>query len=140
MNRTRSRPSSSITANPPLEKHVQQQIARLFAACGGVVRSTSQTRASRIAVGVPDLLVHFPGVAFVFFECKTYRRPWRPMDAPTAWRVNPLSPDQETFRADCEAAGVRHAWGGLPQAEALVIELGLAERRKDGFLVVRRRL
>lgn len=133
------RHASNATANPPLEKMVQQQITRLFAAAGGIVRSTSQTRASRVAVGIPDLMIHFPGSGFVFFECKTYRRPWRPMDPPATWRPNPLSPDQVAFRDDCLAAGVRHAWGGLPQAEDLLVELGLAERRKDGHLIVRKR-
>jgi hypothetical protein len=125
------------TANPPLEKFVQQQITALFRACGGTVRTTSQTRASQVSPGIPDLLVHFPGV-FVWFECKTYRRPWKPMARET-WRPNPLAPEQDLFRRDCITSNVAHWWGGLPEAEALVIELGLATRRPDGQIVVSRK-
>lgn len=129
--------SKSPVVPPPLEKKVQQQITRLFEAAGGVVRTTSQTRASRVSPGIPDLMVHLPRV-FVWFEVKTYARPWRPAEHPSTWRVNPLSTEQEAFRTDCGQSNVRHAWGGLWQAEELLISLDLASRRADGQLMIQR--
>ena len=114
---------------PPLEKHVQKAVIDLFKRVGCKVYTTSQYRASHVSVGFPDLYVRHPATRQCWwFETKTYEAAgWQPYRRDT-WRPKPLSPAQVTFREEAVACGEHHYWGGEPEAEACLIELGLASR------------
>jgi hypothetical protein len=110
-----------------LERDTQAEIVKLFRAFGCVVRGTSQARPSKIAVGLPDLLVHHRGTRqFWFWEAK------RP-------RGGVLSADQLVFAEDCAACDTLWGVGSRVDAEAWLIARGIAERRTDGGLDPARR-
>lgn len=105
-----------------LEKAEQALVVRLFRAFGCTVRSTSQARASKVAPGLPDLLVHHrPSRRFWFWETK------RPCGGA-------LSPDQIAFAEDCAACATRCGAGALRDAEAYLLALGIAYRDAAGVL------
>jgi len=125
---------------PPLEKVVQASVIDLFRKAGIHVGSTSQYRASRVAEGIPDLLCHAEKIgAFFWFETKSYHPKvpgswigFNPYDRLT-WSPLPLSPKQIEFRLRAVACGVRHFWGGLPQAEDALVALGFGVRVGELF-------
>ena len=109
-----------------LEKAEQALVVRLFRAFGCTVRSTSQARASKVAPGLPDLLVHHrPTRQFWFWETK------RPQGGT-------LSPDQVDFAEDCEACRVAWYSGSLRDAESVLCDIGIAERGPGLVLEPRR--
>lgn len=84
------------------EKSVQSSIINTLRTFGAHVYSTSQARPSKVAIGLPDLLV-FRRERFAFVEVK---KPG-----------GKLSPAQETFRAQCIEAGVpHHVWTSAVEA------------------------
>jgi len=62
---------AAVSRLVPLEKEVQRAVVKLCRSVGCIVKSTSQARASKVALGLPDLLVFCPNQsAFFFFEVK----------------------------------------------------------------------
>lgn len=121
----------------PPERQVQAGIVALFQSVGIRVRSTSQYRASHVAIGIPDLILLGDGWGG-WYEVKTYQRGYQPFDRST-WVPKPLAPAQAAFLADAARAGQVAAWGGLLEAEALLIQQGYCVRsphltivRRDG--------
>lgn len=119
---------------PIAEKDVQRQVAALLAASGFTVRNTSQVRPSMVAVGIPDLILHHPRIRKAgWFEVKKYRvRGYDPRDEST-WRLESMSLEQEMFRTEALACGQIHAWGGVRDAQKLLLDLGLAFYRSGMF-------
>lgn len=116
---------------PPLEKREQAAVVRLFRAAGFVVGSTSQTRASRQMIGLPDLVLWHERLGRAgWFEVKRYKLAgYLPTDRAT-WRPEPLSPAQAEVRRLARACNQIHGWGGLAEAEALLVDLGLMRPEK----------
>lgn len=114
---------------PPLEKIVHRHVMDLFKRLGTTVYSTSQYRASHVAVGFPDLWCMHPRLAKAwFFEVKKYRQAgYNPMK-PETWVPEPLRPEQAAFRDQCLATGILHAWGGTNEAIAFAEQIGLVQR------------
>lgn len=95
------------TCRPPLEKDVQRAVVAFYRQVGCAVKSTSQARRSKVALGLPDLLVFWPARgAFWFHETK---RPG-----------GKLSADQVAFRALAESSGQAFVVGGVREAVAHV--------------------
>lgn len=137
----RARPD--LRLRPPSEtKVVQPQIIDLFKRLGFKVDPTSQYRASHIAYGFPDLVVFaLPVAKMFFFEVKSYLREWTNAAGQlvkfnlydeSTWRPKPLEPDQQIFREHCRACHQLHFWGGLPEARATLVELGVAHLDQGG--------
>ncbi len=124
---------------PPDEKEVQRAVIRLFSLAGFKVRGTSQYRASRVAGGLPDLMAHHHREAVaLWFETKApQRKGYDPLRRET-WIPKPLSPEQVVFRADALRCRQRHYWGGLREAEAALVELGLAAPTGNGGIMLLR--
>jgi hypothetical protein len=110
----------------PSEKTVQGTIVRVAKAVGFRVYSTSQYRASHVAVGMPDLkLFHPPLNLGLWWETKTYgKREWNRGEM----RLKPLDPDQATFREYCAACRELYGWGALPEFYDMLLGRGLATR------------
>lgn len=95
------------------EKEEQAAIIKLFRAHGFTVRSTSQSRASRVALGLPDLWVtHNTKPLAFWFEVKRQSG-------------GVLSEFQKDFAADCERCGVKCMAGDRYHAEAFLRSQGL---------------
>ena len=122
---------------PPLEREEQAVCVKLLRACGFIVRSTSQYRASHIAEGVPDLMLHHRGLrAAGWFEVKKYKaRGYHPL-ARDNWRHEPLSEKQVIFREDALACGQLYGCGGRAECEEFVIGLWLASRAGNGGITI----
>ena len=121
----------------PREKDVARAVVQLFRAAGVWVGNTAQYRPSMVAIGLPDLIC-FTTRAMFWFECKRpQRQGYHPFQRDT-WKSEPLRPDQQAFRDRCVAAGVRHYWGGVIEAEDALIDLGLATRLSSGALQIGR--
>lgn len=142
--------SVPLRFKPPRESEVQAMLIRFFTLGGWKVGSTSQYRASRVMLGLPDLLLIHRGLGrFAWWETKAPLERWR--DHPTdlwtyytpgllrTWRSKPLSKVQQQFRDDALACGQLHGWGGLPEAEAFLLELGLGVRLASGIFQYGRR-
>ena len=112
--------SATPVLKPLPEKAVQSQVIDLFKKVGCHVYSTSQYRASHIAVGFPDLKVFCPvgSGAATWFECKA-------RDA--KGRLKPLRPAQAAFRAIATASGEDYDWGDLEIAKQVLVRWGLAD-------------
>lgn len=112
---------------PPKEKAIQAQITALLRASGFVVRNTSQVRPSMVAEGIPDLIIHHVGIGRGgWFEVKRPRvKGYDPRDRAT-WIPEPLRPEQRTFGEQAYACGQIFGWGGVREAEQLLLDLGLA--------------
>ncbi len=95
----------------PREKDVQTRVARFYASCGCHVYSTSQYRASRMAIGIPDLYVVHPRIGGFWHEVK---RPG-----------GKQSDGQHLFQVEVEAAGVGYVLGGIDEAQAFLTARGL---------------
>ena len=121
---------------PPLEKYEQQAVATLLRLCGFKVRSTSQYRASHVAVGIPDLILHHPGIGQGgWWEVKRYRQKgWHPIKR-DGWVPEPLRPEQEQFMQDALRSGQLFGWGGRLEAEIFVLGLNLARRAGNGGII-----
>lgn len=97
------------------EKQEQLAVTKVFLRHGFKVRSTSQARPSKIALGFPDLFVTHKARPFGFF--------WE-----TKRQVGgALSIDQQAFADDCARCGIRWYTGDRYHAEALM----RAERFED---------
>jgi hypothetical protein len=91
-----------------LEKAEQLAVTKVFLRHGFKVRSTSQARPSKIALGFPDLFVTHKAKPFAFF--------WE-----TKRQVGgALSVDQQAFADDCARCGIRWYTGDRYHAEALM--------------------
>lgn len=116
----------------PLERFVQARVVAVLRSCGAVVRSTSQSRASKVSEGIPDLIFHLPGVGG-WFEVKRPRAlvgfDWA--DHAT-WVPEPLRPEQLVFREDCLRANQPHYWGGVRELEAMLVEHGFGRWSRVG--------
>lgn len=94
----------------PTEKVVQRQVVAFYRQLGCVVKSTSQARRSKVALGLPDLLVFWPGRgAFWFHEVKR--------------EGGKLSKEQVDFQALCRACSEDFIVGGLNEAAAQVARI-----------------
>jgi hypothetical protein len=90
------------------EKEIQWECVKFYRAHGCVVYETSQKRASRIAPGIPDLIVFHPRSGKHWYhEVKTPK--------------GELRPDQKDFREQCLLTHVTHIVGGVAAA-GLAIE------------------
>jgi len=131
-----------LRMKPPLEGEVQKWIIDLFRKAGVHVGSTSQYRQSHVEEGIPDLLCHATAIAvFFWFEVKSYELSWLrggktvrfSLFDRASWTPRPLQPKQEEFRKRALSCGVKHFWGGFPQAEDALIALGLGIRHENGI-------
>lgn len=120
---------------PPSEKAEQKSIIYAVRVLGGHVASTSQYRASRVALGLPDLLIAFPakGVAF-FFEVKGRLRRKGADDDP----LKPLRPEQARWRETYERCGWKYYWGDYACLVAALHELGIVEHDGTANALTRR--
>lgn len=90
-----------------LEREIQAEVVRIYRANGCVVYSTSSTRRSRIAAGIPDLIVFHAGAGVhLYHETKTPR--------------GKLRPDQVDFAEQCIRTNTVHIVGGVQAAELAV--------------------
>ena len=88
---------------PPTEKKVQRAVVTFYRQLGCVVKSTSQARRSKVALGLPDLLVFWPARnAFWFHEVKR--------------QGGKLSADQAQFKKVAEVCGIAVVVGGVHDA------------------------
>lgn len=91
----------------PLEKDVQRAVVKFYRTVGCRVLSTSQARRSKVALGLPDLLVFWPARgAFWFHEVKR--------------EGGKLSEDQVDFQNLCRNCSEDFVVGGLAAAAAQV--------------------
>jgi hypothetical protein len=91
--------AASVKRADVLEKREQWAITRMARAIGFTVRSTSQPRASKVAPGIPDLiLTHRARGFFGFWETKRHVGGKR-------------TTAQVEFGEDCIAAGIRYFYG-----------------------------
>lgn len=97
-----------------LEKAEQHEITKLFRAFGFTVRNLSQSRASKIAPGVPDLFLTHDTLPLGF---------WWESKRQVGGRY---SPAQVEFRADCERVGIACFGGDRFAARTHLISMGLA--------------
>lgn len=105
-----------------LEKDEQAYIVRLFREFGFRVHTTSQSRASKVGVGMPDIwFAHRERPIAGWFEVKRA----------AGGRV---SEAQQEFRADCLRCGVTHLLGDRRVAERFLISEGLAYVDAGGAL------
>jgi len=112
-------------------------VVNLFRIAGVWIGNTAQYRPSMVVIGLPDL-IGFTTRAMFWFEIKRpMRQGYHPFQRAT-WKSEPLRPDQQAFRDRCVAAGVRHYWGGVVEAEDALIDLGLATRLSSGALQIGR--
>lgn len=108
----RALPQEPSQIGPERESQVQARVTDLFRSVGAFVYSTSQNRPSRVAVGLPDLIVLLPrGLGVVFFETK----------APKGKQ----SDSQVLFEARCAQSGTPYVCGGLEEARAALELAGL---------------
>lgn len=107
------------------EKQVGAKVRSFYDQLGIVVKSTSQARRSKVALGLPDLFCFWPArQAFWCFELKTPEALHKLSVPPR----NPLKPrkksqteiEQAAFRKLCESCGVTYLFGGLAEAVAHV--------------------
>lgn len=98
-----------------LEKAEQAEIVKLFRRHGFVVRSTSQARASKIAVGFYDLFcTHKTLPIALFFDSKR--------QVGSVW-----SEAQKDFENDCHRCGILCYHGDRYEAQRILIEHKIPE-------------
>lgn len=109
-------PIGGFTRDPNVDEDVEQlEVIDLLRAYGAVVRSTSQKRRSKLAVGIADLIVMFPTRGFALW--------WE-----TKRQVGgEQRPDQVQFEADCRASGWTYRLGDRYDVARYLVNLGLAE-------------
>lgn len=96
------------------EKEEQWEVTKRFRVCGFKVRSTSQARASKIAPGIPDLIIHHRDAPiFLFWESKRQVG-------------GKYSDAQLEFREDCERAAITCIGGDRYDAERYLVSIGRA--------------
>ena len=101
----------------PTEKEVQRAVVDFYRSIGCAVKSTSQARRSKVALGLPDLLVFWPSRgAFWFHEVKR--------------AGGTLSEDQERFSLLALECRTGFVVGGLAEAVAKVESLGVTILRR----------
>jgi len=105
--------------------------------CGFWLHRYLTGKGQRCLVAAPSLVPRRPGD-----RIKTDRRDARNLvlglRAGTLTAVHIPGPEQQAFRERCLAAGVRHYWGGVVEAEDALIDLGLATRLSSGALQIGR--
>ncbi len=95
----------------------QAAIRNVFASVGGIVYSTSDSRATRSTPGLSDLLVVFPGKRILLgWDAKAGSEQYKPTDS------RRLSPEQWAF-GNYLAKGLRTAfgWGDAEAARAYLM-------------------
>lgn len=98
-----------------LEREEQAYIAKFAKGFGFTVRSTSQYRPSKVAEGLPDLiLVHRARGIGLFWETKRQVG-------------GKQSPEQAEFEADCRLVGWTYRMGDRFDFARYLLNLGLAE-------------
>lgn len=121
-NRPDLAPKIAITAERDeriLEKEEQNAIADRFRSFGFFVRTTSQYRPAKVSAGIPDLWVTHLRLPIAFW--------WE-----SKRQVGgELSPDQITFRDDCQRCGVGWGTGDRHAAAEYLETLGLVVRVGD---------
>ncbi len=112
----RPEPIGGFVRDPNIDEDEEQaEIADLFRAYGATVRSTSQKRRSRIALGIADLIVMFPARGFSLW--------WE-----TKRQVGGVQlPDQVEFENDCRSSGWTYRLGDRYDVARYLVNLGLAE-------------
>lgn len=112
----RAEPLNGFARDPNIdEDEEQEKVVELFRAYGAVVRSTSQKRPSKIALGLADLIVMFPTRGFALW--------WE-----TKRQVGgEQRPDQRQFEDDCRASGWTYRLGDRYDVARYLLNLGLAE-------------
>lgn len=133
---TRAAPNPLV---PRLEKLEQRAVIDCFKRLGTRVYSTSQYRASHVAIGIADLwCVHRGAGKAWWFEVKKYRRtPDYSPFKPATWIPEPLRAEQQAFADECRAAGILHGWGGISEAMTFLVEQRVAQWSAHGVTVVR---
>jgi hypothetical protein len=127
---------------PPLEKNVQRACVQLLRLAGFRVYSTSQYRASHVAVGLFDLFcLHTRKPLALWWETKRPLARWRDTSGivhryephrPETWMPEDLSPNQRAFGQALTRAGQPWGWGELRALERKLIDLGLGRRLENG--------
>lgn len=112
-----------------LEKHIQNEIIKLYKAFGCVVYSLSQARASKQSPGLPDICCFYEGPDFT-----TSFSFWHEVKTPGG----KSSEAQLEFQIRCKRTGVDYVLGGVLAAEAYLIKMGLAERINGTLEPIRR--
>lgn len=112
----RAEPLLGLVRDPNIDEDEEQiEVAKMFRAYGAVVRSTSQKRRSKIALGIADLIVMFPARGFALW--------WE-----TKRQVGgEQRPDQRQFEDDCRASGWTYRLGDRYDVARYLLNLGLAE-------------
>ena len=111
-----------MKSRPPLEREIPREVVRLYRLAGCFTYSTSQARASHIALGLPDLYVMSPrgmtpyndGTGAFWHETK---RPGGKLRA-----------SQQGFIRAAEECGVKVVVGGVAEAVAHLKALGLVAK------------
>lgn len=122
-----ARAAADVRNGDVLEKAEQLEVSKRLRAFGFTVRSLSQARASKQAPGLGDLWISHRGVRWAG---------WWETKRQVGGR---LSPAQLDFQEDCAACGVHYRVGDRFAADALLVELGLAQRAPDGTLEAARK-
>jgi hypothetical protein len=105
-----SPPLPPLRVEPPLEKDVHRACMNFYRTIGVVVHSTAQARRSKVALGLPDLILAWPARGVHW--CHEVKR-----------EGGKLSPDQVKFRDTWLAAGGLYVVGGLQDAVRFVEEI-----------------
>lgn len=124
----RPAPLGGFARDPNIDEDEEQaKVMEIFRAYGAVVRSTSQKRRSKVALGIADLIVMFPARGFSLW--------WE-----TKRQVGGKQrPDQVEFEKDCRASGWTYRLGDRYDVARYLLNLGLAEEGDGplGILPVR---
>jgi hypothetical protein len=105
-----------------LEKIVQRKVVRLYALAGCAVYSLSQARASKQTEGLPDLWIMAPTVRAAWWhEVKSAK--------------GKQTPTQRDFQARCLLSGISYVLGGLEDAEAKLMSVGLGRMEQGQFVL-----
>lgn len=124
-----------VRLKPPTEKVEQALIIRLFRLAGIRVRSTSQYRASHVAAGIPDLMLHGAGWSG-WFEVKAYQAKGYDRNNSLTWKTKELRPEQMAFMADASRAGQVVGSGASLDAQRLLVIQGLAKWVTPGVIQI----
>jgi hypothetical protein len=109
-----------------LEKIVQGKVVKLYKLAGCSVYSLSQARASKQTEGLPDLWIMAPAV----------RAAWW-METKSA--TGKQSVAQRDFQARCLLSGVSYVLGGLEDAQAKLVSVGLGAMENGQFVLTPKR-
>lgn len=112
---------------PPREKDEQQAVRKILKAVGFEVYNTSQARASRIHIGLPDLVLLHPGIGKGgWWEVKRYKDRGYSVTDRSTWVPMPLKAEQAEFRWSID-------WVSPARLAALIGWKGSARRYQEAF-------